>query len=475
MQDLIKKTINAKRESKYIEFKVNFDPHSIREWCEIIKDIVAISNSGGGAILFGVDNQGKPQPVDLSALSKLDPADIANKLSKYIGNIEIEIQVSDIDKEQSKLVIFIIIGARMPIVFSKPGQYPIESGKQNTAFSQGTVYFRHGAKSEPGTTEDIRRSLDKQLNHIQKVWMKNVRKVVAAPQNSEIVMIKPTNDKVIYNKTMRPIRIVKDSRATPVYLTREEGKATGIYVHEQLDQNIFDEINNVVNANALLAGDTKEFVLGESVYYRIYAERQHVKQSKEFNLSLLFNAFTKQYVPFLFWVFYLPNSQIARILAQQYFHPKSPFITSMLRMSICLNDEYNNWLDHKMKDKWNKQSQPPSFYWAYKRMISQRNKKDFRLIAINKTYDTQIVLNNGNYVKLNRLLDDPEQCSNILSGKCMEVSNGNLKVRPIARELDIIAYGQVLRKKSSGIFKEIKKIVGDELPGDPPDYLNQQP
>jgi len=48
------KARNAKRESKYIEFKERFDVNQSQYWCEIIKDIVAMANSGGGCILIGV-------------------------------------------------------------------------------------------------------------------------------------------------------------------------------------------------------------------------------------------------------------------------------------------------------------------------------------------------------------------------------------------------------------------------------------
>lgn len=42
------KALTAKRESKHIEFKEGFNPSEARDWCEIIKDIVAMANSGGG-------------------------------------------------------------------------------------------------------------------------------------------------------------------------------------------------------------------------------------------------------------------------------------------------------------------------------------------------------------------------------------------------------------------------------------------
>src|ERR1035438_10821193 len=40
-------------ESESVEYKSSFDSNSPADWAEIIKDIVALANSGGGAIIFG--------------------------------------------------------------------------------------------------------------------------------------------------------------------------------------------------------------------------------------------------------------------------------------------------------------------------------------------------------------------------------------------------------------------------------------
>lgn len=57
MPGLLEKALSAKRESKHIEFKHSFDPTSMGEWCEVINDIVAIANSGGGIIVFGLETR----------------------------------------------------------------------------------------------------------------------------------------------------------------------------------------------------------------------------------------------------------------------------------------------------------------------------------------------------------------------------------------------------------------------------------
>jgi predicted HTH transcriptional regulator len=77
---LIKDALLAPNEGRAIEFKESFDPASSREWCEVLKDVFAIANSGGGVIVFGLNSQGEPVGADLSAVRMLDPQNTQTKL-----------------------------------------------------------------------------------------------------------------------------------------------------------------------------------------------------------------------------------------------------------------------------------------------------------------------------------------------------------------------------------------------------------
>lgn len=81
IQEIIKKALSATRESKYIEFKGAFSPAAPGEWCELIKDIVALANSGGGILVFGLDSLGRPTGESPEAIAGQDPADILNKVT----------------------------------------------------------------------------------------------------------------------------------------------------------------------------------------------------------------------------------------------------------------------------------------------------------------------------------------------------------------------------------------------------------
>ena len=212
MDNLLQKALTATRESRQIEFKETFDVSSAGEWCEVIKDIVAIANAGGGVILFGVNNHGTATGFDIKAVVEIDPADMTNKIHKYSGVQFSDFEITEEQKGAHKVAALRIQSVSIPIVFTKPGTYDIGGGKQKTAFKEGSLYFRHGAKSEPGNSEDIRKVIERQLEAIRKDWIRGVRKVVTAPPGSQMVVM-PREMKESDSHHATPIRIVDDPNA----------------------------------------------------------------------------------------------------------------------------------------------------------------------------------------------------------------------------------------------------------------------
>lgn len=328
MSKLIKKALAATRESKHIEFKRGFDPASLGEWCELIKDIVALANSGGGILVFGLDSAGKLTNESIDALAREDPADIVNRVAKYIDSPTFEIESSEFKKQGKKLHAIIVSGASIPHIFQKPGTYDAGGGKQKTAFGYGTIYFRHGAKSEPGNSADLRAIVERELRIHRKAWVRGVRQVVQAPVGSEIVAVPLTEKTATATKI---VRSVKDTSAQPVFLTRSQNKANAVFYLEEISEGIFDEINNVIDANRALARGAKRFCFGQSIYYRVYAERQHVVQQQESLELLLHAAISELYAPGLFWMLKLPDESIAAAYFNLYRSPRGPQIHSLVR------------------------------------------------------------------------------------------------------------------------------------------------
>jgi hypothetical protein len=473
MPDLISKALSAKRESKYIEFKHDFDPSSPGEVCELAKDIVAIANSGGGIIVFGLDSSGAPTGATLKALNLLDPADMANKIAKYTGPVSLEFEICQLVKDGAKLQSFVIHAVSIPIVFQKPGTYDIGGGKQKTAFGVGTVYFRHGAKSEPGSTEDIRNAIERQLDALRKSWLKGVRKVVQAPQGSHIVTLPPTGAAGTSPLVGMTVRVVQDPKATPVILTRDTAKAAGSFIHEEISQGIFDEINNVIDANRVLAKGQQKFFLGSPIYYRVYAERQYVEQDAKNIELLLRSAVVDLYAPGVFWILNLSAKMVARIFTELYILPKSPNIHALMRIAILLGPEFSKWLLSKWDDKWKGYAQPPSFYFTFKEMVSRQETVDARILAARTSMAGEFEIKGEQSVPMKDLLGDPQRAAALLSKACIQVFEGDPSVRTAARSLDYIAYGLQLQNQAASIARAMTKVVGDREVGDVLELVEQ--
>lgn len=173
-----------------------------------------MSNSGGGTIVVGVDDDGNLSNSDSAPLLAVDPADVTNRIHSYTDQ---HFAAFDIVQglRFGKPVAVVKVGAsRIPIVFTAHGGYAAPGGGQKAAFVKGSVYFRHGAKSEPGTTDDLRQALERELEQVKGFWLDGIGKVMAAPAGSTVQIVQ------------RAITLKDSAEATPVRPTTGDGAPT---------------------------------------------------------------------------------------------------------------------------------------------------------------------------------------------------------------------------------------------------------
>jgi hypothetical protein len=216
--DLLKKVLQAKRESRQIEFKQSFDPDSKRDWLEkMVRSIVAIANSGGGIIIFGLDKGGNTTVNDIKPVLSIDQATITDKINTYTQTQFADFEVRSVEKEGTILAAILVRAVSVPMVFTKEGAYHIPGEKKpGIAFARGTVYFRHGAKSEPGNSDDLRDVIERQLQVVRKEWFDGVRMIADAPMGSQIKVLPPEVQQSDDPGAM-PVRITNDPSAPTVY------------------------------------------------------------------------------------------------------------------------------------------------------------------------------------------------------------------------------------------------------------------
>jgi hypothetical protein len=159
---LLAKAEAAKRSSKYVAFRNGGEP------VELLRDVVALANVGGGVIVTAT-------PPDLSALR---------------DQLEFEdVEVASIERGTA-------------IVVGPAGEAPLTLDREG-------AYFRHGTKSVPATRVDLRKFMERRLNEARRRLLVDIRRVIAAPEGSEVVAIQRTEDE----HGEQVIRITTDENA----------------------------------------------------------------------------------------------------------------------------------------------------------------------------------------------------------------------------------------------------------------------
>jgi hypothetical protein len=210
-----------------VDFKQSMDVENTGDWCELVKDIVAMANSGGGALVVGVRDDGRPSGADCTALLGYDPAKVVDKIASHTGEQFSEFEIRTGKRAGQSVAVMEVRGVFPPLVFVKAGNYQavMSDGTKvpKVAFQAGTVYFCHGAKSEPTNSHDLKSAFERRLVSERKALMSNVRKVVAMPAGAEVRVVpgdlaKQGDDKAV------PFRLVDDPTA-PVARTLDFDRA----------------------------------------------------------------------------------------------------------------------------------------------------------------------------------------------------------------------------------------------------------
>lgn len=153
MPDILERALAARRESRRIAIRAGVEPVSL------VRDIAAIANAGGGAIVFR----------DAAVILDEVVAAFHRATDSDFANIEMQSRV-------------MLIGeATTPIVVD------------------GVVYIRRGARSVPATTDDLAKLIDRRITMVRRAWLSAVRHVV--------------QPEAVVSGDATPVRVVSDPRA----------------------------------------------------------------------------------------------------------------------------------------------------------------------------------------------------------------------------------------------------------------------
>ena len=232
---LLKRAAEAKRSSKRVELKESFDAGAPGDWLELVTDVAAMANSGGGVVVV---RSGIPLEEEL----------LHEQLVRYTEPDFEAFELYDLVRGgRPATAIAVESAAGTPLMFTRAGRYRDEDGREHVAFARGGLYFRHGAKSEPASGDDVRDFIKRQLDATRQQWLANIRQVMHAPDRAEVAIIETAERDEEGRPTL--IRLTTDPHA-PLY-----GQVDPDRSHPYRQKEVISEVNARLDGRMVNAFD----------------------------------------------------------------------------------------------------------------------------------------------------------------------------------------------------------------------------
>jgi hypothetical protein len=231
----LSRAAEARRSSKRVALKERFDKRASGDWLELVRDVTALANSGGGVVV-------------LDGVTDVDEERLHELLASY-AEPEFESFAVEALTRAARPATAIVVSpvANTPLVFSRQGRYRGPEGAEHVAFVRGGLYFRHGAKSEPATGADVRDFIKRQLDATRSQWLANIRQVMHAPDGAEVAVIETAERDEEGRPTL--IRLTTDPHA-PLY-----GQVNPDQSHPYRQKEVIREVNARLDGQSVNAFD----------------------------------------------------------------------------------------------------------------------------------------------------------------------------------------------------------------------------
>jgi len=182
-------------ETDRLELIERHEPDSRKDRLELIREIVAMANAGGGEIHLGVSDDGQRPGLATEVVNRLDPADVQSFADEFVKPDHVHIERRVENGEAGDVVVIIVSSTGdHPLVFTKPGDYEDEEGRSRQVFAKHAVYRRRGTKAEPARRDDYRAWIDRAVAKERHDWMSRVAVLSKLPPGASLEIVTDTDE-----------------------------------------------------------------------------------------------------------------------------------------------------------------------------------------------------------------------------------------------------------------------------------------
>jgi hypothetical protein len=182
-------------ESRSHDFKLTFDPTDEKAKIDLVKNLVAMANAGGGSITFGC-TETDVRGLDPLVLKALDSARLTDLVNRFTPPNSVVLSHEVIVQEDSDRII-VRVNVEVvpyPVVMTKKGDWKgMQTQKgDRPLFVEGDIWTRHSSKTERVTYEDLRSWIDRARSDERDRMLRNLEKLVQLPEGAEVKVVLPS-------------------------------------------------------------------------------------------------------------------------------------------------------------------------------------------------------------------------------------------------------------------------------------------
>lgn len=138
-----------------------------KQWIEgphLAKLMLAIANSGGGIVVFGIA-ESEDGSADLTGLDELkDPAVISNQIKNYLSS-DLKYEIYNFSYTSSEYEELIGRHYQMMAIDDTPEYIPFLAKKESDQLKQNQIYIRRGTSCEIANQEELRDIIARRINY----------------------------------------------------------------------------------------------------------------------------------------------------------------------------------------------------------------------------------------------------------------------------------------------------------------------
>lgn len=423
--EMCKSMLFERQERRDLDFKRELDLSSTRDKTELAKDIAAMANTIGGHIIIGVDDLSfRLVGCSTDLLDIITPEDILNKINPFLAPELEDIRFRRLEWDGQEFgIIYVPESSPIVHVFAKGGNYTLaDTGKQKCAFAKGSIYVRHGPKSEIITYKDLDRMFRKYALVDRRRLQEGLRRVVAAPAGSEVII-----------KGTGRMELGSGPSAVQVRLTDDPSAPA---VKGLLDPSQPKSLDELITAHVKVWKSSRDNIMSKSTLLRAYESRNHLPLDAE-RLELLIYSSLMHNMPPVFWCSVAARELAERVVQRSFDEGRYPADKDAVRVAFLLGGNFGRQILAAAGRS--SRLDCRNFADRFGRLIGDSE----RHIALAKSCA-------GRFSILTINADDVGTLANLLNSALLKLADDHdQSAKGTIRKLDILLYGGFMVRQST--------------------------